>query len=134
MVRRTKARNRESGNTLPATLITVAIILVLVVVLFKGSSVFGVGKKATATRPDGKGTTVLGQAKWAAEDDVCRSNLASLRQAISLFESTNDDKPPENLEETRIGAQFYYCPIGHERYVYDPATGQVHCIHPGHEK
>jgi hypothetical protein len=127
-------RDRRFGNTLVATLITVAIILVLVVVIFKGSNVLGVHGQQVKARPDGRGTTVLGQVKWSAEDDVCRSNLNQLRQAITLFEQTNDDHPPQNLTETRIGAEFYSCPIGHEPYRYDPSTGQVHCVHPGHDK
>jgi hypothetical protein len=77
---------------------------------------------------------VLGQARYDAKDDVCRSNLASLRQAIQIFESTNDDHPPDSLSETKLGQEFYNCPIGHEPYAYDPATGTVHCVHPGHEK
>jgi hypothetical protein len=123
--------SRLRGNTLVATLITVALILVLVVVLFKGSSVFGMGSPVKA-RPDGKGTTVLGQIRYDAKDDVCRSNLASLRQAIQIAEQSNDDHPPATLEDTKIGQDFYSCPVGHEPYKYDPATGQVHCVHPGH--
>jgi type II secretory pathway pseudopilin PulG len=126
--------SRQRGNrgqTLVAMLIVVAIILVLAVVMFKGSSAFG-GKPLPA-RKDGLGTTVLGQSRYAAKDDVCRSNLSQLRQAIQVYESTNDDHPPDTLAETKIGSEFYSCPIGHEPYQYDPATGQVHCIHPGHE-
>ncbi len=132
--RNSKIKNRKSGNTLVATLLTVAIILVLVVVFFKGSSMFGAKSGAVKARADGKGTTVVGQVKWSAEDDVCRSNLNQLRQGIQLFEQTNDDRPPQSLAETRLGSQVYSCPIGHEPYRYDPTTGQVSCPHPGHEK
>ena len=122
------------ANTLIATLITVVLILVLVVVLFKGGSLFGMGGSAVKPRPDGKGTTILGQVRYDAKDEVCRSNLTSLRQAIQLSEQTNDDKPPASLADTKLGPDLYSCPVGHEPYQYDPSTGQVHCIHPGHEK
>ena len=128
-----ETKTRRSGQTLVATLITIAIILVLVVVLFKGSGAFGLGKQASA-RPDGKGTTIIGQVMYDAKDDVCRSNLGQVRAAIQVYESTNDDKPPETLQETKIGSDFYRCPVGHEPYQYDPVTGLVHCIHPGHDK
>ena len=26
------------------------------------------------------------------------------------------------------------CPVGEEPYDYDPTTGQIHCVHPGHER
>lgn len=123
------------GYTLAATLITVVIVLILAVVLFKGTSVFGQpGSAAVKARPDHLGTTVLGRARYDAKDDVCRSNLASLRQAIQIFESSNDDQPPASLADTKLGSDFYRCPVGHEPYVYDASTGTVHCIHPGHEK
>ena len=114
-------------------LITTAIILVLVVVLFKGSNAFGLQSKAS-TRPDGKGTTVLGQVRYDAKDTVCQSNLGQVRSAIMIYESSNDDHPPDNLQELKIGNDFYRCPLGGEPYAYDPLTGAVHCVHPGHEK
>ena len=122
------------GFTLIATLITVVLILILAVVLFKGSSLFGASATHGKARPDGKGTTVLGQVRYDAEDTVCQSNLMQLRQAIQLFEQSNDDHPPSSLADTRLGQEFYACPVGHEPYRYDPATGQVNCVHPGHEK
>lgn len=124
-------RSSQSGQTLVASLIVVVIILILAVVMFKGSSVFG-GKPIPA-RKDGNGTTVLGQARFAAKDEVCKSNLSQLRQAIQVFETTNDDHPPDTMQQTKIGSDLYQCPIGHEPYQYDPSTGQVHCVHPGHE-
>lgn len=122
---------RVMGNTLVATMAVVVIILILAVVFLKGGSAFG--GKPLAVRPDGKGTTVVGQVRYAAKDEVCRSNLSQLRAAIQIDEQTNDDKPPQDLRETKLPAEFYKCPVGGEPYVYDPVTGQVHCTHPGHE-
>jgi competence protein ComGC len=122
---------RRKGQTLVASLIVIVIILILAVVMFKGTSIFG--DKPAPARKDGHGTTVLGQVQYDAKDEVCRSNLSQLRQAIQVAETTNDDHPPASLQETKLGTEFYSCPIGHEPYVYDPSTGQVHCTHPGHE-
>ncbi|MEK0898829.1 hypothetical protein OSH91_25260, partial [Mycobacterium ulcerans] len=87
------------------------------VVLFKGSAAFG-GKPVKA-RPDGNGATVLGQVRFAAKDDVCLSNLGQVRQSITIFETSNDDHPPDTLQETKLGDAFYKCPIGGEPYAYD---------------
>ncbi len=114
-------------------MVVVVIILILAIVLFKGSSVFGVaGGKAPTPRKDGNGTTVLGRVRFEAKDAVCQSNLSQVRMAITLAHQSNDEFPAR-LEETKIGNDFYACPIGHERYTYDPATGKVTCPHPGHE-
>jgi hypothetical protein len=124
-------KTRIAGNTLAASLITVAIILVLVVLMIKGPGMFGL--QAGSPRPDHKGTTVLGQVRYAAEDTVCQSDLAQLRQSIQIYQQTND-KYPDTLQDTKLGAEFYQCPLGHEPYQYDPQTGQVRCVHPGHER
>jgi hypothetical protein len=114
-------------------MVTIVIMMILAVALFKGSGMLGV--KSAPARKDGHGTTVLGAAEWAAKDDVCRSNLSQVREALQLAESQDPDgKFPQTLQETKIGNDFYSCPIGHEPYAYDPTTGQVHCVHPGHEK
>ncbi len=124
---------RQQGSTLVATMVTLVIMALLAVALFKGSGMFS--SKATSSRKDGKGTTVMGAAEWAAKDDVCRSNLSQVRSALQIAETTDGDgKYPQSLDETHIGADFYRCPIGHEPYAYDPSTGQVHCVHPGHDK
>ena len=123
----------KRANSLIGMLVTTAIILVLVVVLFKGSNAFGLQTKASP-RADGKGTTVLGQARYSAKDTVCASDLSQVREAIMVYQSSNDDHFPDNLQELKIGNDFYSCPLGHEPYQYDPTTGTVRCVHPGHEK
>jgi Tfp pilus assembly protein PilE len=123
--------NMNRGNTLVGLLVTIALMAVLAVALFKGSGMFGAEK---ASRPDGHGTTVLGSAEWAARDTVCRSNLGQVRAALQIAESTNEEKYPETLQETKLPKEFYKCPVGKEKYLYDPATGKVSCPHPGHEK
>jgi len=118
---------KQRGQTLIASLIVIVIIAILAVVFLKGGG-------ATSARKDGEGRTIIGQTKAAAKDDVCRSNLSQVRAALQIKQDPVDGTWPETLEETHIGSEFYRCPLGKEPYVYDPKTGQVHCIHPGHEK
>jgi hypothetical protein len=113
-------------------LITIAIMAVLAVVLFKGSGAFGA--KTGPGRKDGRGTTTMGLAELAAKDDVCRSNLGQVRAALIIAQTNNDDKFPDKIEDTKLPKEFYKCPLGGEKYVYDPTTGKVYCPHPGHEK
>ena len=70
-----------------------------------------------------------------ANDTVCQSNLSQVRQAISMEQmSDTDGRYPQSLAELKgLPKDFTSCPTGHEPYVYDAATGQVHCAHPGHE-
>lgn len=124
--------NRLRGQTLVASMIVIVIILILAVVLFQGSGAFSSGKP-TSSRADGHGTTTIGQVRYDAKDDVCRSNLTQVRQAIEIA-TTTDDEHPATLQDLKLPAEFYACPIDHEPYVYDPASGRVYCPHPGHEK
>ena len=124
--------NRIRGNTLVGTLITITIMAVLAVALFKGSGAFG-GQSAPA-RKDGRGTTTMGLAELKAKDAVCQSNLGQVRMALQIAQSNNDEKYPETLQETKLPTEFYKCPLGKESYIYDPATRKVFCPHPGHEK
>jgi hypothetical protein len=121
------------GNSLVGLLVTLAIICILMVVVMKGSNMFGMGGSQASPRADGRGTTVPGLVKANAQDEVCRSNLTQLRQSLQIT-STTEDRFPASLEDTHLGATFYKCPMGGEPYDYNPATGEVHCRHPGHEK
>jgi hypothetical protein len=122
------------ANSLVAMLVTILIVAVLVVVFMKGGNLFG-APGSGSTRKDGKGTTVPGAALARSEDAVCMEHLRDLRMAITVAQTSDgDDKFPETLEETKQGPDFYKCPLGGEPYQYDPKTGVVHCVHPGHEK
>lgn len=119
---------KRRGFTLIATLITVAIICVLMVVMMQGT-----GGGDFAQRKDGMGKTMPTASRAAAEDSVCRSNLQQVRQGLQIA-MIGTDEHPASIEDAHIGQQFYSCPLGHEPYKYDPQTGEVHCVHPGHER
>lgn len=123
----------RGGNTLVSTMAVLVIIAILMVAMMKGSNLFGAPQ---SPRADGRGTTVPGLVKAKAEDTVCRDYLRNLRMSLEIAKTSNDDQWPTTLEDTRLGKTYYSCPMGKgkEPYTYDPATGEVHCIHPGHEK
>lgn len=123
---------RNRGNSLIAILVTVAIIILLTIVFTVGSGAL-TGKQGSS-RPDGNGKTLVGKSLYRARDEVCRSNLNQVRQSISIIMDPTENTFPDSIEETKLGDDFYKCPIGKEPYVYDKTTGQVHCVHPGHEK
>jgi hypothetical protein len=124
-------RSRQSGQTLAATLVVLAIIAILAAMYFMPNG----GK---STRADGKGTSTVGAALYKAKDTVCKSNISSVRQLIYIQTQTNGEDNPENpatLDDVRgISREFKSCPVGKEPYSYDPADGKVKCVHPGHEK
>lgn len=70
-----------------------------------------------------------------ANETVCRSNLASVRQSIAAYQAGDTDGGfPARLDDLReLPASIRKCEIGGEPYQYDPATGRVNCPHPGHE-
>jgi Tfp pilus assembly protein PilE len=118
----------DRGQTLVASLIVIVIILILTVVFFTG----GTGGKSS--RKDNLGTTMPGVAKYAAKDEICKNYLSQIRASVQIYASTNGDQAlPEKIEDTHLGNTFYVCPVGGEKYEYDPKTGKVHCPHPGHE-
>lgn len=127
---------KRNGYTLVATMITVAIMLMLMMVFMTG----GLGgnlQKNTGAKPraDGRGTTIPGLAIARAEDEACKSNLRQARAGIQLA-MVGSDTAPESLQDAGIGESFYRCPLGSEPYEYDRAAAghKVKCVHLGHEK
>lgn len=113
-------------------LVSAVVLIALGLTFAVGSGIFG--QKGTAERKDGNGKTLVGKSLYAAKDDVCINYLGQLRQSIQIASDPVENTFPETIQETKLGDQFYSCPVGHEPYVYDPKTGKVQCVHPGHEK
>lgn len=121
------------GNTLAGMLVVMVIIMILACVFMFGGNMFSKdGPKSP--RKDGKGVTVPGLVEAKARDTVCTNNLSQIRQMVMVYQTSNDDHFPESLQELKVPSEMMYDPIGKEPYQYDPSTGQVHCVHPGHEK
>jgi len=114
----------EAGYfTLIGLLVAIVIIGILFVVFFNGG---GGGSSGTGTGA----TTTPGKAKEMAQDVLCENNLRQLRYELSIYQSSAGTNPPSLASlETQV---VLNCPIGGEPYEYDPLSGQVHCVHPGH--
>jgi prepilin-type N-terminal cleavage/methylation domain-containing protein len=113
-----------SGFSLIEMLVVIALIAVLGGSLFSFYAGKGSGKKGEAKTP-----------MTAAHDSECLQNLGSVRQCIKAEEATDDEKHPTALTAIKsLTPELRACPVGKEPYAYDPVTGEIHCIHPGHEK
>ena len=119
---------KNRGQTLVASMIVVAIILICVVIFIKGTP-----DTKPITKADGRGKTVLGNAKATAEDEVCRSNVSQARQFLQVAKATDEESKYTTVAEIPGAKTVSTCPVGHEPYTIDPA-GNIHCPHPGHEK
>jgi prepilin-type N-terminal cleavage/methylation domain-containing protein len=69
----------------------------------------------------------------AAKGVDCANNLSQIRMAYRMSVDTDSENPPRSLSELRgLSASMFACPVGKQPYQFDPANGNVRCIHPGH--
>lgn len=75
-----------------------------------------------------------GRVVQRAKGVQCEENLRSLRTMISGEQAASEDGAyPRTLAAVPGAYRVLNCPTGGEAYEYDATTGQVHCVHPGHE-
>jgi hypothetical protein len=111
-------------------LIGLLVVLVIIMLLYRNELGGPVGGGSNV--PGGARTT-LGGSVNRAESTVCRNNLAQLRAAIGIYQGNNGSYPPSLPVLQSNVSLALTCPVGDEPYGYDPYTGTVHCVHPGHE-
>ncbi|MCC2670658.1 MAG: hypothetical protein K0Q72_3129 [Armatimonadetes bacterium] len=80
---------------------------------------------------DAAGKTTASPMERAKSVD-CTNNLSQIRQAYQIATSSDEENRPKSLAELRLPVSMLACPVGKEPYQFDPATGQVRCVHPGH--
>jgi len=76
-------------------------------------------------------TTTPGIAIDQAVSVKCVENLRQVRQALMMWEQQNEGYPG-SLADLRLGENALKCPNTGQPYSYDPATGKVKCLTPGH--
>jgi len=109
-------------------LIELLIVLAIVAILAGGLYTVYVGKSGKA---GAKSHGPVAEAQLT----VCTENLRQIRMAIDMQKNGDaDGKAPASLAELKFPRESLICPDGKEPYVYDAETGQVRCVHPGHEK
>ncbi|HZP82595.1 MAG TPA: prepilin-type N-terminal cleavage/methylation domain-containing protein [Chthonomonadaceae bacterium] len=126
------ARRKLSHPALRNGFTLVEIVLVmLVIVLLMGGLLYYYDWRGEGKKPGDVVHTPVTKAK----DVVCQTNLQSLRQMITVSQTGDPDgRPPQTMEVLPgFTSELRSCPVGHEPYQYDPTTGQIHCVHPGHE-
>jgi prepilin-type N-terminal cleavage/methylation domain-containing protein len=119
-----QARSRQGFS-----LIEILVVMVIVVILssITYSVFFGHSKNA----PPGKAHNPIER----AHDSECINNVHQVHLAILAADAGDTEgKHPASLDELKLPKEMLSCPVGHQPYVYDPATGEVHCPYPGHEK
>jgi hypothetical protein len=129
--------NKRGNWTLISMLVTVAIIIVVAAMYFHGGVPSPTSVKQGDPLLDASGgkVTVMGQALDAARGTNCRNQLSQIRQSVSAWKSsTGSEQNPETMAELGlgVGADYFKCPVTGEPYAYDPATGTVRCVNPGH--
>lgn len=123
--RRSEWREAEGGFFTLIGLLLAMVIIAILFAMYAGSPGGG-----GAPGAGGSPITTLGGAKGRAQDVLCQNNLQQLRYAISIHQS-NTGAPPPSLESLRSQIPLT-CPVGGEPYQYDPRSGSVRCVHPGH--
>lgn len=111
------------------TLIALLVVIVIIAILF-ATQYGGPARRGGTSGAPGEPHTVLGGAVNRADATLCRNNLAQLRAAITIYQGNYNAFPP-SLDELQSGVTLT-CPVGREPYEYDPNTGAVRCVHPGH--
>lgn len=118
-------KNNELGQTLIVLLIVVVVISFLVIKFLMPT-----GEKGTT------GKTLPTEAIEKAKDINCVNNLRTVRIAVESYKASEGSFPSSlnQLYPDFISREdLLKCPIGGEAYKYDSSTGEVKCIHSGHE-
>jgi prepilin-type N-terminal cleavage/methylation domain-containing protein len=118
-----QARSQRAFS-LVEMLVVIVIIAVLAAVLMPRY----LGKSGT-----GKSAATPMQRAHSVE---CINNLRQIRQAYTMTTASEDERPAtlaDLCQRYKIPESMSRCPVGKEPYRFDPATGVVKCVHPGHE-
>jgi hypothetical protein len=124
-------------------LASVAIMMILTLILLGGpGALTGKPGKNGASNAGGaalglgniEGAGGAIEVRNAARKTVCANNLQQIRLALQTAGGGEQGNPAtlEDLKKSVPGLQIT-CPVGGETYGYDPSSGRVWCVHPGHQ-
>lgn len=122
------------GLSLIGLLVCVALLVYLGMQMYPRITGAGGGGTAGVQAPPGKAATPTQR----AESVECRSNLSQVRQAITMYQTSNERVPAQlsELGTYGVSASILTCPVGGAAYAYgyDARAGRVGCRYPGHER
>lgn len=121
-----------SAFSLVGILVSVGIIVAVAAAIIPTYT--GAGGGSMAGAPPGKAASPIQR----AESVECRTNLTQVRQAITMYQTSNE-RVPANIQELGtygVSSSLMYCPVGGSGYTYgyDPRSGRVGCRYAGHER
>lgn len=125
----------ERGFLALVEILVVLVIIMIAMYYWIGSAGPGETGSAPAGYVPRRGgpETMPGAAIDMAVSTQCMENLRSIRQSLTLYQGENQ-KLPDSLTELRLPVSTTRCPNTGMEYTYDPATGRVKCLTPGHGK
>ena len=112
------------------SLVEMLVVLVIIVILL---ALFAPKYLGGGKRPDGKPIESPMQRAHSVE---CTNNLSQFRQAYKMATMEDDTSRPQTLREVGRGfpESMFNCPVGKQPYQYDPGSGRIACVQPGHER
>ncbi len=128
----------KRGNwTLVGILAAAAIVLIAAVFIFtRGGGLSSVESESPLLDQSSTKRTVVGKSIETAKAAECKQRLDQIRKGIETYKATNaTEANPASLNDIGLGvsSEFFTCPVTHQPYSYDPATGKVVCqTHPSY--
>lgn len=126
-----KLREKRGSATLVALLIVV--VIGMLIYLYMGGYI---GHKSSAVPSETSQSSSYKAAIDQGKEASCQNNLRQIRYAITMYQNSEGKNPADIMEiYNNYGLKspgLQKCPAGGEPYMYDPATGIVRCVHPGH--
>ncbi|MCE5313592.1 MAG: hypothetical protein ABFD49_02330 [Armatimonadota bacterium] len=125
--------NNRGNWSLIGLLAAVVIVCLAAAWMFTGNKMSSVDKGSKLLDQSSTKKTVYGKAMDTAKGEDCRQRLNQVRMAIQSRKAMGETEGnPKSLSEVDLPAGYLNCPVSNQPYVYDPATGDVHCQYPGH--
>lgn len=133
-MRRMWWRNERGMSAFGLIEILIGSLLIIWLAMTQIQNYTGAGQDLQTQAPPGKAATPTQR----AESVECRSNLSQVRQAVTMYQSSNERLPAsiQDLSAQGVTGSILSCPVGGAQYAYtyDPRTGRVQCRYPGHEQ
>jgi type II secretory pathway pseudopilin PulG len=111
--------------------------LLVVCAILVGLAIWLLPRYLTGT-PASEGQKAAPAPTERARGVECMNNLRQIRSAITMArQSSENEAPPPSLQELGrqgIPSQMLFCPVSKRPYGYQPATGQVWCTLPEHQR